>query len=208
VPLAQRQRDGGRVVGIDFLPDSLAAARRHADAAGVANVELVEGDLLTALRTRPDAEFDAAVFLEVAFVLTDLDAVLRELARVVKPGGRLLASFRTRFYWLQMAALRRDPALLATVRGQTSGTLPAAGWQTWHGGPDAVAQLGSAGFGDVTLRGVGALSGIEGDPLAAPVRPSQLGTEAQRALAAAEDEVGESHPDAGRYMPASAVRSG
>ena len=172
------------------------------------NVDLVEGDLVEVLRDRADDEFDAAVFLEVGFVLTDLDAALRELARVVKPGGLLLASFRTRVYWLQMGALRRDPQLIATVRGGTSGLLPAAGWQNWHSGADATAQLEAAGFGDVRLRGIGSLSGIAGDPLAALVRPSELGADAQQALAAAEDELAESHPDIGRYVLARATRLG
>jgi SAM-dependent methyltransferase len=209
VPLAARvAAAGGTVVGVDFLPDSLANARRHAQAARVTNFELVEGDLLTRLRERETGEFGAALFLEVGFVLPDLDATLTELARVIRPGGLLLGSFRAQFFWLLMGALRRDPDLLDTARRQTSGVLPGAGFQNWSDAGQTRAALERAGFGGVRLHGVGALSGIEGDPLAAIVRPSELGDSGRAALARAEDALAVTHPDIGRYVLASATRSG
>ncbi len=209
VPLAERVAPaGGSVVGIDFLPESLANAGRHARDRGVTNVELVEGDLVANLRERGDGEFAAALFLEVGFVLPDLDAAMAELARVLRPGGLLLASFRTRWFWLLMGALRRDPDLLDTAQRQTSGVMPAAGFQNWSDARETTDLMTRAGFGDVRLRGLGALSGIEGDPLAAIVRPSELGDDGRAALARAEDALADTHPDIGRYVLASATRSG
>jgi demethylmenaquinone methyltransferase/2-methoxy-6-polyprenyl-1,4-benzoquinol methylase len=71
----------GRVVGLDFSPQMLEVARR--DHAGI---EFVEGDALKL--PFEDATFDAST---IAFGLRNLaDPVrgLREMQRVVKPGGR------------------------------------------------------------------------------------------------------------------------
>jgi demethylmenaquinone methyltransferase/2-methoxy-6-polyprenyl-1,4-benzoquinol methylase len=71
----------GRVVGLDFSPQMLEVARR--DHAGI---EFVEGDALKL--PFKDATFDAST---IAFGLRNLaDPVrgLREMQRVVKPGGR------------------------------------------------------------------------------------------------------------------------
>ena len=71
----------GRVVGLDFSPEMLAIARlRHP------GIEFTEGDALSL--PFEDASFDAAT---VAFGLRNLaDPVrgLREMTRVLKPGGR------------------------------------------------------------------------------------------------------------------------
>ena len=79
--LARVAGDGGRVVGLDFSPEMLEVARR--DHPGL---EFVEGDALKL--PFDDATFDATT---MAFGLRNLaDPVegLREMLRVVKPGGR------------------------------------------------------------------------------------------------------------------------
>lgn len=77
----------GRVVGIDFSAPMLERARAKAERAQLA-VEFQEGD---ALRLGfPDATFDVA---GTAFGIRNVDdpiRCLREMARVVRPGGRVL----------------------------------------------------------------------------------------------------------------------
>jgi demethylmenaquinone methyltransferase/2-methoxy-6-polyprenyl-1,4-benzoquinol methylase len=73
---------GGDVTGLDFSERMLARARRKSDA-----VEWVRADA-TALPF-PDAAFDAVTVGFGVRNLEDMENGLRELARVLRPGGRL-----------------------------------------------------------------------------------------------------------------------
>ncbi|MGE5926074.1 MAG: ArsR/SmtB family transcription factor [Gemmatimonadota bacterium] len=75
-----------RVIGVDESATMLAAARRRLD--GIANVELHEGGL-EALPLA-DRSLDAAVLALVLHHALEPGDVLREAARVLRPGGRLL----------------------------------------------------------------------------------------------------------------------
>lgn len=77
----------GRVVGVDMTPEMLAKAWRNAAEAGLTNVEFREG-YLEALPV-PDNWADVVISNGVLNLLPDKDAALREMYRVLKPGGRL-----------------------------------------------------------------------------------------------------------------------
>jgi demethylmenaquinone methyltransferase/2-methoxy-6-polyprenyl-1,4-benzoquinol methylase len=82
------RRTGCSVVGLDQSGEMLAEARRRVDAAGLADrIELVEGsaDRLPF----DDAAFDALTFTYLLRYVDEPAATLRELARVVRPGGSL-----------------------------------------------------------------------------------------------------------------------
>jgi demethylmenaquinone methyltransferase / 2-methoxy-6-polyprenyl-1,4-benzoquinol methylase len=78
----EAERAGGRVTGLDFSARMLERARRKS-----AGVEWVRGDLLAL--PFADGSFDAATVGFGIRNVADLDAGLRELARVLRPGGRL-----------------------------------------------------------------------------------------------------------------------
>jgi ubiquinone/menaquinone biosynthesis C-methylase UbiE len=90
-PLAAAVGPGGRVVGIDHSPQFVAAARERSATAGFADVVTVrEAD---AYRLPfADATFDAAHCERVLLHLDDPTAALREMRRVVKPGGVVVAA--------------------------------------------------------------------------------------------------------------------
>jgi demethylmenaquinone methyltransferase/2-methoxy-6-polyprenyl-1,4-benzoquinol methylase len=71
------------VVGLDQSPEMLAEARRRLPA----SVTLVEGQAEEL--PFPDAAFDAVTFTYLLRYVDDPSAVLRELARVVRPGGTI-----------------------------------------------------------------------------------------------------------------------
>lgn len=81
----------GRVVGLDHAPAFLAQARERLANEGLAeSVELVEADA----HHLPfdDATFDAAHAERIFMHLEDSAGALRELYRVVRPGGRVVVA--------------------------------------------------------------------------------------------------------------------
>jgi SAM-dependent methyltransferase len=77
----------GHVIGVDMTPQMLERARANAKKAGHANVEFREGRL-EALPVA-DASVDAVTSNCVINLVPDKGAVFREVARVLKPGGRM-----------------------------------------------------------------------------------------------------------------------
>ena len=81
---------GCRVVGVDQSAEMLVAARTRVAEAGVAErISLVEGS--AELLPFRDASFDALTFTYLLRYVDGPGAVLRELARVVRPGGTVAA---------------------------------------------------------------------------------------------------------------------
>ena len=84
---AQMVGAGGTVTGIDMTPAMVAKARRSVAATGLANVTIVEGSA----EDLPfeSASFDVVISNGVIDLIPDKDAVFSEIARVLRPGGRI-----------------------------------------------------------------------------------------------------------------------
>jgi arsenite methyltransferase len=80
----------GHVIGVDMTPEMLATARTNAAVAGVPNVEFREGRL----ERLPveDSSVDAVTSNCVINLVPDKGAVFAEIARVLRPRGRLVIS--------------------------------------------------------------------------------------------------------------------
>ena len=87
---ARRVAPGGRAIGLDMTTEMLELARRNAAVAGVDNVEFVEGYLEDI--PLPDSSVDVVISNCVINLAADKRVVLREAARVLRPGGRFAVS--------------------------------------------------------------------------------------------------------------------
>ena len=77
-----------RALGVDQSPQMLRMARARLERAGLRNAQLRQGDIF-ALPVERDA-FDLVVLHQVLHYLDDPARALREVARVLRAGGRLL----------------------------------------------------------------------------------------------------------------------
>ena len=107
------QRKGCDVVAIDQSAEMLAEARRRLPA----SVEIVEGN--AEALPFPDRAFDGLTFTYLLRYVDDPGATLRELARVVRPGGTMAG--------LEFGVPSWAPAR-ALWRLYVGAVLPAAGW--------------------------------------------------------------------------------
>jgi len=90
----------GRVVGIDLSGRMADAARRRADERGVSNTEFARMD--AEKLELPDASFDVVLCALGLMYVPDPERALREMRRVLRPGGRIVVAVwgeRSRCGW-------------------------------------------------------------------------------------------------------------
>lgn len=97
LPAAEAVGHGGKVIGVDLSEKLLELARREASNLNLCNIEFRMGDMENL--GFQDGIFDAVVCVFGIFFLQDMEKQVRELWRMVKPGGRLAITTRgPRFY--------------------------------------------------------------------------------------------------------------
>ncbi len=158
VAIEVARRTGSKVVGLDQSREMLEEGRRRVAAAGLsARIELVEG---TAERLPFDDEsFDALTFTYLLRYVDDPEATMRELARVVRPGGTIAMLE----FGLPRGLARPAWELWARIGLPGAGALISPGWRRvgsflapsirgFHRAHDIAALWRSAGVEDVQIR--------------------------------------------------------
>jgi demethylmenaquinone methyltransferase/2-methoxy-6-polyprenyl-1,4-benzoquinol methylase len=149
----EAERAGGRVTGLDFSKPMLERARRKSG-----TVEWVRGDLLAL--PFADESFDVATVGFGVRNVDGLEAGLRELARVLRPGGRLACLEITRPRGLLRPFFRFwfdgvVPVLGKVLPGGEAYTYLPASVRRFPGPEDLAAVMGEAGFEEIGWRLLG-----------------------------------------------------
>lgn len=110
---------GVRVTGIDFSPEMLEKA-----CAKVADQRLTRVARLLRMDARsldfPDASFDAVAAMHILSVVPEPERVMAEIARVLKPGGRVVI----------VNHFARERGFLAWLERRTAGLENLLGWHS------------------------------------------------------------------------------
>ncbi len=114
IPAAEAVGPDGSVLGVDLAERLLSLSRAKAKDRGLRNVEFRAGDMLDL--GLPAQAFDAVICVFGIFFVPDIDAALRELWRLVRPGGQLaVTTWGPRFlepgntaFWDAVRAVRPD----------------------------------------------------------------------------------------------------
>jgi ubiquinone/menaquinone biosynthesis C-methylase UbiE len=134
---ARRVGPTGKAVGLDMTDEMLELARANAGEAGVENVEFLKGYLED--MPLPDHSVDVVISNCVINLSGDKEQVLRESARVLRPGGRFAVS-----------DVIADPHMDTQTRGEM------AAWTGCVAGALTESEfrstLETAGFEDIEIR--------------------------------------------------------
>ncbi|HYC31990.1 MAG TPA: methyltransferase domain-containing protein [Gemmatimonadales bacterium] len=142
--LAARVGSRGRVVGLDFDPVKLEAARRDTRRAGLGNVEFIVADVTTWSET---AAYDAVYGRFIVSHLPGRPAIVARMAGALRPGGVLVLEdidFTGSFCRPANAAFERYCELYTEVVGRRGGDANA--------GRDLYCFCLDAGLRDVRVR--------------------------------------------------------
>lgn len=158
---ARRVAPGGTAYGLDMTPEMLDLARRHQAEAGIGNAEFMLGTIESI--PLPDNAVDVVISNCVINLSADKDAVLREAARVLRPGGRFAVS--------DIVLLRPLAPELTGIVALWTGCIAGALLDT-----DYVARLTAAGFEDASVEVTRRYTRADLEDLAASLAPADLPT--------------------------------
>lgn len=202
IPLAKWCANKGKVIGVDFSKIAIEQARQYASESGLSNIDYYTVDILSFLKEKNPNSFDGILLLEVTYVLPEYCSVLKEIKRILKPGGLLFVSFRSQYFDVLYSVAKHNWDDIDTILKNRIGRLGNGDiyftWQTSNEMAHLIEK--KLKFEILDLCGIGCCSGIEGDPHGFITRPSGLNKNERKTLMKLEIALADSVPDAGRYI--------
>ena len=188
IPLAL---EGHQVTGVDTSAVGLNRARRHAQETG-ASLQLIRADLGRWLLRTADHSFDVVLCTEVLYLRSNYKDLLRNLIRVLRPGGLCFISHRPTGYYLAEAFQHRDREAVRTLLSAKEGTLFGS-YYNWQDREDLQGLYPPMGVELLSIPPIGFLSWLA-------VNPETLQPDEQELLFQAELASGHRCEGSGRYL--------
>lgn len=195
IPLARR---GHQVTAVDSSKFHIHRARQHAQAAGV-NCHFLKGDGFRSVRGMPSESFDLVLCTEVLYQYPDFRDHMASLLRVVRSGGLLATSHRTRFFYLIRALREHDFETAQYILTHWEGNLWGSyfNWQNPSGLKESYQNLG---LDLVQLHPIGIFTGNGEDGMAKFLNLSEIPANERETLFGIEAQDSEEFAAMGRYL--------
>ena len=195
------------VTAVDFTPEVINLAKQYSIKHGCNNVSFVLSDILPYIKKIDKPYADVILLIEVTFVLPSYKETLKEIFRILKPGGTLFAAFRSQYFNILHSVRNKKWEDARKVITQNEGYLWGDNtWLSWQTENGIISLLEEIGYNQVNCAGIGVCSGIKGDPLTAVVWPSLLTKDEQKELLDIEIKIAETYANCGRYILAIAKK--
>lgn len=195
LPLA---KSGHKVDAVDFTGKTLSGLRRSAGPEA-ANISSYDREISRFLADSPDCSYDCVICTEVTYMLKNYDEVIKDLVRVLRPGGLLALSVRPKLFYI-LDKIRNNDFIEALYVYRNNNGHAKKWFFSWYLVDELKQKLSALGISDIRCFGIGVCSGIEGDPQAGFCRPSKLDDKQKAELFEIEMELAPIYPDYGRYI--------
>lgn len=194
---------GCKIDAIDFVESALEKAKTYAIKSSIDrdSINWIKGKLPEILSNLEDDSYDIVICLEVLFMMPSEESkrCFEALVRLVRKGGILVTSVRSRFFYLAHTLMNKDfVRLKCCAKNNDFGKL--GDGLSWSD-PDEIINLFKKNrLKNTQRRGIGILSGIKGDPTSLFCLPLSLSETGIKLLGEIEDQYGKIYPDTGRYI--------
>lgn len=201
IPLA---KIGHRVTGIDVSQRAIDKARLNAESDKL-HINFIPGSIEGGISCFPLESFDCVISTEVLYMVSNYEKVIESLVRLVKYSGLVILSLRPRLYYVLVSLLGNQIEKAAKLVMQ-EGNYTNEGFSNCQGRDEMMRLMESNGLKDIETRGIGILSGVEGDPQSKFVIPSRVDQRDLDLLLSMEIRLGEQFSDNARYVLVSGVK--
>lgn len=195
IPLA---RAGHQVTGIDSSRFHVKRAEHHAKEAGV-SCRFLAGDAFRFVEHQAEESFDLVLCTEVLYQREQFREDMASILRVLRSGGLLATSHRTRFFYLSRAIRERNFKAAETILQQSEGELWGS-YFNWQAPSDLKEIYQGLNTDLLLLRPIGFLSGNGADGMAAICNLAKLAPEEWERLSSLEAGETDEFAAIGRYI--------
>ncbi|EFA74423.1 Probable methyltransferase [Raphidiopsis brookii D9] len=209
LPLA-RLFPNTQVIACDFSATAISTAKKYASEALVTNIDYRVQSISECLKSLKAGTCDIVFMTEVTFFYPKWKLDLPKIVEVLKPGGVVVMSFKTKYFYALTIARHRFWDNVDMLITQTQGRIGVGSPVefTWQTSTEIREILSKFGLVLLDLVGIGVLSGMKGhDPHDGIVQPSLLDDSEREALMKLELNLASEVPDGGRYILAVARKT-
>jgi len=197
-------RQGHDVTGIDLSSSAIEKARHYASQEGL-RIQFGAGNMETELKRYEPGSYDCVICTEVLYMVKDYRESVGDLVKLVRPGGLIILSLRSRLFYVLLSLLqgRYEQAARLAIERDVYLNKDTLNCQSKE---EMEALLDGHGVDNIETRGIGVLSGIPDDPQACFVVPEELGEKERELLHDMEVGLSGDFCEHGRYVLITGIR--